>query len=229
MRVQTVKARERRLLGGGGGDLPAGTAPRAICVLLNGHTEFLEKYGEVAQELNARGFSVGSMDWRGQGASERKVYGNRAGHVGSFEEYDSDLASLLLQMVEPMQRALPERVPVIALAHSMGAHILFRFLHDHPRRFACAVALAPMLEIDPGKRSPGQIRALTLLLNLSRPSTRSVLASGASSTLSWTRIWSASGARVNRRSESPALPRGFAHRRPRSHCPRRRQGPRSNR
>jgi len=25
---------------------------------------------------------------------------------------------------------------VIVLAHSMGAHILLRFLHDHPRRFA---------------------------------------------------------------------------------------------
>ena len=174
MRVQTLQTPDRRHLRAGAWDLPAGTAPRAICVLLNGHTEFLEKYGEVAQELNARGFTVASMDWRGQGASERKVYGNRAGHVGSFEEYDSDLASLLLQMVEPMQRALPERVPVIALAHSIGAHILFRFLHDHPRRFACVVALAPMLEIDPGKRSPGQIRALTLLLNLSRPSTRFV-------------------------------------------------------
>ena len=174
MRVQTLQTPDKRHLRAGAWDLPAGSTPRAICVLLNGHTEFLEKYGEVADELNARGFPVVSLDWRGQGASERKVYGNRAGHVGSFEEYDSDLASLFLQMVEPMQRALPERVPLIALAHSMGAHILFRYLHDFPRRLACAVALAPMLEINPGERSERQIRAVTFALNLRRPSTRFV-------------------------------------------------------
>jgi lysophospholipase len=174
MRVQTLQTPDRRQLRAAEWELPAGTVPRAICVLLNGHTEFLEKYGEVAEELNARKFAVVSLDWRGQGASERKVYGNRAGHVGSFEEYDADLVSLLLQMVEPIQRGLAQRVPVIALAHSMGAHILFRFLHDHPRRFAFAVALAPMLEIDPGGRKPGQIKALTFALNLRGPSKRFV-------------------------------------------------------
>jgi lysophospholipase len=174
MRVQTLQTPDKRHLRAGAWDLPAGATPRGICVLMNGHTEFLEKYGEVAEELNARGFQVASLDWRGQGASERAVRGNRAGHVGNFEEYTSDLASLLLQMVEPMQRALEKPVPLIALAHSMGAHILFRFLHDHPRRFACAVALAPMLEIDPGTRSPGQIKALMFAFNLRRPSTRFV-------------------------------------------------------
>jgi lysophospholipase len=172
MRVQTLQTPDKRHLRAATWDLPPGTTPRAICVLLNGHTEFLEKYGEVAEELVARGLCVVSLDWRGQGASERKVYGNRAGHVGNFEEYDSDLAALLLQMVEPMQRALLQRVPLIALAHSMGAHILLRFLHDHPRRFACAVVLAPMLEIDPGERSPRQIKAVTFALNLRRPSMR---------------------------------------------------------
>ena len=35
---------------------------RGICVLLNGHTEFLEKYEEVAGELNERGLEVASLD-----------------------------------------------------------------------------------------------------------------------------------------------------------------------
>jgi len=153
---------------------PEGTARRAICVLLNGHTEFLEKYQEVAGELGVRGFEVVSMDWRGQGASERRSYGNRAGHVRTFEEYDTDLNALMLQAVEPIQRELEKPLPVIVLGHSMGAHMLLRYVHEHPRRFVCGVALAPMLEVKTGKYSPAMTQLVTTLFNLRKPSTRMV-------------------------------------------------------
>ena len=165
---------DKRHLRAGIWELPEGSQKRAICVLLNGHTEFLEKYQEVADELRARGFEVVSLDWRGQGASERRSYGNRSGHVGNFEEYVFDLASLMLQSVEPIQRGRSSPLPVIALAHSMGAHILLRYLHDHPRRFACAVALAPMLDVQTGKYSPIATRLITAFFNMSKPSTRFV-------------------------------------------------------
>lgn len=173
-RALTLMTPDKRHLRTGIWELPKHVPKRAICVVLNGHTEFLEKYGEVAGELQARGFDVVSLDWRGQGASERRSYGNRAGHVGNFEEYDSDLAALLLQTVEPIQRAQPAPLPVIALAHSMGAHILLRFLHDHKRRFAAAVAVAPMLDINIGKHSPLAASLITGFFNLRRPSTRFV-------------------------------------------------------
>lgn len=173
-RALTVMTPDKRHLRGGIWELPEGTAKRAICVVLNGHTEFLEKYQEVADELRARGFEVASLDWRGQGASERRSYGNRAGHVGSFEEYVFDLASLMLQAVEPIQRARPKPLPVIALAHSMGAHILLRYLHDHKRRFAAAVVVAPMLDVHTGKYSPGLTRLIAAFFNLLKPSTRFV-------------------------------------------------------
>src|SRR5438445_13501933 len=41
-----------------------------VCIF-NGRTEFIEKYFEVARELHARGFAVATLDWRGQGLSER--------------------------------------------------------------------------------------------------------------------------------------------------------------
>lgn len=173
-RALTMVTTDKRHLRGGVWELPDGVSPRAICVVLNGHTEFLEKYGEVADELRARRIVVVSMDWRGQGASERSVYGNRAGHVGNFEEYDSDLRILLLQAVEPLQRSLPAPVPLIALAHSMGAHVLLRFLHEQQRRFACAAIVAPMLDINTGKYSPQTTRLVTTFFNLRKPSKRFV-------------------------------------------------------
>ena len=173
-RALTLMTPDKRHLRAGIWELPENTPPRAICVLLNGHTEFLEKYQEVAGELLSRGFDVVSLDWRGQGASERLSYGNRAGHVGNFQEYISDLAALMLQAVEPIQRKLSAPVPVIALAHSMGGHILLRYLHDHRRRFACAVLVAPMIEINTGKYSPAQTKLITALFNVHKPSTRFV-------------------------------------------------------
>src|SRR5215475_2503643 len=125
-RALTVMTPDKRHLRGGIWEVPQGTR-RAICVLLNGHTEFLEKYEEVANELRARGFEVISMDWRGQGASERRVYGNRAGHIGKFDEYDGDLIALINQAASPLG------LPMFSLAHSMGANILFRRLHEQPR------------------------------------------------------------------------------------------------
>lgn len=173
-RVLTVMTPDKRHLRAGIWELSVGAQARAICVVLNGHTEFLEKYQEVGDELRARGFIVVSVDWRGQGASERRSYGNRAGHVGNFEEYIFDLASLMLQAVEPVQRERANPLPVIALGHSMGAHILLRYLHDHKRRFACAVAVAPMLEVHTGKYSQAVTRLITAFFNLRKPSTRFV-------------------------------------------------------
>jgi len=173
-RVTTLIAPDKRQLRAAVWELPEGTAPRGICVVLHGLTEFLEKYGETAEELTARGLIVISVDWRSQGASERHSSSNRAGHVRDFDEYDHDLGAVMMQGVEPIQKeqmALGRGpLPVIALAHSMGAHILLRFLHEHKRRFAGAVLTAPMMGIETGKYSPQFTRTVTFILNMRRAS-----------------------------------------------------------
>jgi lysophospholipase len=177
-RAENLMSPDRRFLRAGIWDLPAGAHPRAICVLLPGLTEFLEKYEEVAGELQARGFLPVGLDWRSQGASERRGRGNRAVHVTSFEEYDYDLAILMKTVVEPIQleQTTPsgDRLPVIALSHSMGGQLLLRYLREHPRRFTMAVAVAPLLEINTGEYSQGMAEIVTMAMNLRRPSTRFV-------------------------------------------------------
>jgi lysophospholipase len=166
MRVLTLKAPDGRHLRAGIWEPAEGTPKRAVCVLLQGHTEFLEKYGEVAEELTSRGFAVASVDWRSQGASERQrhVYGNRKAHVGNFEEYDIDFGILINQVVSPM------KLPVIALAHSMGAHILLRYLHEYQRRLLCAVLTTPMLDVHLGGVAPWKVQLALTLYNLRKPS-----------------------------------------------------------
>ena len=134
-------------------------------MLLNGLTEWVEKYEEVAGELLARGFTVASFDWRGQGRSARLLEDSRKAHVTDFAEFDADLAAFLDQIVGPLGDA-----PRIALAHSMGAHILLRRLHDHPKDVAAAVLCAPMLRVQTGQYPMWFTRALTAMFNSHVPS-----------------------------------------------------------
>lgn len=121
--------------------LPAHDA-RGTVVLLQGRTEFVEKYLEVVGDLLARGFSVVTFDWRGQGLSSRALPDRLKGHVGDFSEFDADLHAV-------MERVVREHgtKPYYALAHSMGGNVLLRYLHDFPHEFERAVLTAPMLAI----------------------------------------------------------------------------------
>ena len=121
--------------------LPAREAQGTV-VLVQGRTEFIEKYFEVVRELVARRFSVVTFDWRGQGLSSRQLPDGRKGHVGDFSEFDSDLHVV-------MQRVVREHgvKPYIGLAHSMGGNVLLRYLYDNPHEFERAVLTAPMLAV----------------------------------------------------------------------------------
>lgn len=116
---------------------------RGVCVLLHGQTEFIEKYSEVIGELNARGYTVATFDWRGQGGSQRPLQDPLKSYVKDFAQFDDDLQSFLEQIVGPMSDG-----PPIALAHSMGAHILLRTLHDKPASFRAAALSAPMIAVN---------------------------------------------------------------------------------
>ena len=116
------------------------------CLLLNGQTEFIEKYFEVIDELRARGFSVVTFDWRGQGGSNRLLPDRRKAHIDDFAEYDQDLDTVIREVVKPM---MAEGEKPIALAHSMGGNILLRRLHDVQGEFAAAILSAPMVGIKP--------------------------------------------------------------------------------
>ncbi len=121
-----------------------GGAPRGTILLLHGRTEYIEKYYPVIVELRDRGFAVATMDWRGQGLSERPIGHPLKGHVDDFAEYQRDLDALL---AEPAVQSLPE--PMVVMSHSMGGAVMTRRLQKEADRFVGAIFSAPMLGLLP--------------------------------------------------------------------------------
>jgi lysophospholipase len=113
---------------------------RGTVSIFAGRSEFIERYFEVIADLRRRGFAVAIMDWRGQGGSHRPLSNPRKGWVRSFADYDRDLACFMQNVVLPN---CPR--PHVALAHSMGGHILLRNAGQPSCWFERMVLTAPML------------------------------------------------------------------------------------
>jgi lysophospholipase len=118
---------------------------KGTVVVLQGRTEFIEKYFETVRDLRARGFAVATFDWRGQGLSDRTLSDRRKGYVRNFSQYTTDLDAVMEQVVLP---DCPP--PIFALGHSMGGAIAIRACHDGSRWFERVVLSAPMIALPPG-------------------------------------------------------------------------------
>lgn len=92
----------------------AGPHRGTVC-LVQGRTEYIEKYFETVADFRARGFAVATFDWRGQGGSERLIGNPTLGYVDKFDDYWTDLrcfhAEILLPDCPP---------PFYLVGHSMG-------------------------------------------------------------------------------------------------------------
>src|SRR5262249_24814744 len=86
--------------------------------LFQGRSEFIEKYCETVRDRRAGGFAVATLDWRGQGLSDRALRSPRKGYVRSFSQYQIDLEAFINEVVLP---DCPP--PLFALGQSMGATI----------------------------------------------------------------------------------------------------------
>jgi lysophospholipase len=136
-----------------GGQKPLGTT-----FVLQGRAEFIEKYAEVISELLQRGYAVATLDWRGQGGSQRLLAKQAKGHVEDFPDYLMDLDCLV---AEARRRSMPE--PFNILSHSMGGAITLLALARGPSPFARAVISAPLVRIH-GVQNQGYTRGLAKLL-----------------------------------------------------------------
>ncbi|GHC66902.1 alpha/beta fold hydrolase [Neogemmobacter tilapiae] len=123
--------------------------------LFPGRGEYVEKYGPTAAAMATAGLNTLTIDWRGQGLSDRLARDRRLGHVADFRHYQRDVAEMIA-MAETM--ALPR--PWYILSHSMGGTIALRTLIEN-RSFAAAVFSAPMW----GLRIPPHLRPVAHIVS----------------------------------------------------------------
>ncbi len=112
-----------------------------VCVF-QGRAEFIEKYFETVRELRARGFAVATMDWRGQGGSERALSDPFKGHVSDFSQYELDVDAFMKEVVLP---DCPP--PIFAIGHSMGGTVMMRIARQGSRWFDRVVLSTQMIRL----------------------------------------------------------------------------------
>lgn len=117
---------------------------RGRVLIQGGRSDVFEKYLEVIRHLHARGWSVSSFDWRGQGGSGRLSPDPRVGHASDFGVFTRDLEAFWREW------SGEGGGPCFALGHSMGGHFLLRAIADGAIKPAAAILTAPMI----GVRSP---------------------------------------------------------------------------
>jgi lysophospholipase len=123
---------------------PAGR--RGTVCIFQGRSEWIEKYFETVRDLRARGFAVATLDWRGQGLSDRLLADRHKGFVRDFADYDTDLEIFMREIVLP---DCPP--PLFAIGHSTGSTVLIRAAYRGHRWFDRVVLIAPLI----GLAGPG--------------------------------------------------------------------------
>ncbi len=116
---------------------------KGTVVILNGRTEFIERYFETMRELQQRGYAVLTFDWRGQGGSQRLRRDRRRGYVRHFTHFARDLDAVLKLAA---QDNLPQ--PLYALAHSTGGLVLLNHLRRKSTAFSKAVISSPLIDVN---------------------------------------------------------------------------------
>jgi lysophospholipase len=124
---------------------PATTA-RATIVIAPGRREFIEKkFFELGQPFLDLGCRILMFEWRGQGLSDRFLSGRQTqrDHILDFTSHLSDFDSFFQEVVKPNTLG-----PLILCGHSMGSHLLLRWLADRGEpSVAATIVTAPMLAL----------------------------------------------------------------------------------
>lgn len=114
-------------------------------VIVPGRSDPADRYQDIAEDMTRQGFTVFTLDHRGQGKSDRLCEDRLKGHVTDFNDYILDLKTFMDDFVKPS-----ESIGTFLLSHSMGALISSLYDIDHPGQISGMVLSAPMFKINTG-------------------------------------------------------------------------------
>ena len=138
----------------------AGAAKGTVC-LVQGRTEFIEKYFETITDFQKRGFAVATFDWRGQGGSDRLIANRRLGYVRDFNDYWVDLQAFHANILLPDCPA-----PYYLVGHSMGGLVSLIAATRDRMMFDRVFLSAPMVGLPNQPFSFGTMAAIADTLSL---------------------------------------------------------------
>ncbi|MDG2475205.1 MAG: alpha/beta hydrolase [Paracoccaceae bacterium] len=124
---------------------PKGT--KGLIIFFNGRNEYIEKYNEAYKKFQNLGYAVVTLDWRGQGLSDRAKNLDHLGYVDNFSEYQLDVEAVL-NHVEVIKVSGPR----ILVGHSTGGCIGLRTLTNKKFNIERAIFLAPLWGAYPMQR-----------------------------------------------------------------------------
>lgn len=132
---------------------------KGTVIVLPGRNECIEKYFETIRDLAERGFGVATIDWRGQGGSDRLLRNPEKGYVDDFQDYVEDLEEFFSEIVLPDCRG-----PYYVLGHSTGGLIALLASPRMVNRIQRMVLCAPLLALPDRARSMKTVRRFSALL-----------------------------------------------------------------
>ncbi len=138
----------------------AGAAKGTVC-LVQGRTEFIEKYFETVADFQKRGFAVATFDWRGQGGSDRLIGNRTLGYVKNFDDYWTDLKAFHANILLPDCPA-----PYYLVGHSMGGLVSLIAGTRDRMMFDRIFLSAPMVGLDRQPLSFGGMAAIGDVVSL---------------------------------------------------------------
>jgi lysophospholipase len=118
-------------------DWPA-EQPRGELLFLGGRGDVFEKYLETLDRFRRQGWSIRSLDWRGQGGSGRCSPLAHCGHIDRFDHFRADLGAYW----RTLER---EGRPMVVIGHSMGGFLTLSALAHGIVDPDAAILIAPML------------------------------------------------------------------------------------
>jgi len=118
--------------------ITAPDAPRGYVLILQGRGEFIERYGETAADLGARGLGCVTFDFRGQGGSSRETIDPTMGYVRDLEDYAAD-TRYVMDHVKQQHNITCDLV----LTHSTGGLVAMGMMLGQANIWKSAVMAAP--------------------------------------------------------------------------------------
>jgi len=121
------------------------TPSRGTILIVPGRREFIEKkFTELGQNLLDQGFRLIIVEPRGQGLSSRFLSGNerQRDHIDDFSVHLDDLRAFFAEVVKPALMG-----PLIVHGHSLGGHLLLRWLAEDQPPVTGAFMSSPMLAL----------------------------------------------------------------------------------